>query len=121
MQVPEWIKPAVWSAIGGAVAITIIGFSADWVTTTGTAHAMAEEEANLAVVSALTPICVAQFRSETPEVREQQLAAIEDQSSWEMGEIVSEQGWATLPGAEEPNDDVAEACAERLIEAAEAA
>lgn len=120
MQIPEWTKPAVWGAVGGAVAITIIGFSANWITTTGTAQAMAEDEANRAVVSALTPICVAQFRAETAELRELQLAAIQDQSSWKMGDIVAEQGWATLPGAEEPNNEVAEACAERLVEAAEA-
>lgn len=117
----EWIKPAVWGAVAGAVVITIIGFSAGWVTTTGSAKAMAEDEADKAVLSALAPICVAQFRAETEQVRDQQLAALEEESSWNRGDIISEQGWATLPGMEEPSDDLAEVCAERLLEAAEAA
>jgi hypothetical protein len=120
MPAPEWIKPAAWGAVGGAVAITIIGFSADWVMTTGAANTLADDEAELAVLSALTPICVAQFRAEAAPVREEQLAAMQDQSRWERGDVVSAEGWATLPGAEEPNEDLAEACSERLLEAAEA-
>ena len=120
-QMPEWIRPAAWGAVGGALAITIIGFSAEWVTTTGSAAAMAEDEAEQAVLLALTPVCVAQFRAETAQVRETQLAALEEESSWNQGDIVAEEGWATMPGAEEPNADLAEACAERLLEPAEAA
>ena len=121
MQMPEWTKPAVWSAVAGAVAITVIGFSADWVMTTGAATTLADEEAESAVLSALTPICVAQFRAENAQLREQQLAAIEKQSTWGRGDIVAAQGWATMPGTEEPNQDVAEVCSERLLEASEAA
>lgn len=117
----EWIKPAAWGAVAGAVAITIVAFSADWVMTTGSANAMATEEADQAVLSSLTPICVAQFRAETEQVRQEQLAALEDESSWSRGDIIADQGWATLPGMEEPNDDLAELCAERLLEAADAA
>jgi len=121
MQIPKWIKPAAWGAIGGAFAITIIGFSADWVTTTGAAAAMADDQAQLAALSALTPICVAQFGEETAQVREEQLAAMGEQSSWEQGEIVAAQGWATIPGTEKANKDLAEACSKQLLETAEAA
>ncbi|MFZ3584952.1 hypothetical protein ACOI1H_22810 [Loktanella sp. DJP18] len=121
MQTPEWTKPAVWSAVAGALAITIVGFSANWVMTTGAANTSAAEEAELAVLSALTPICVAQFRAENAQLREVQLAAMAEQSNWERGEIVAAQGWATMPGADEPNEDVAELCSEQLLEADEAA
>jgi len=57
---PERTKPAIWGAIGGAVAITIVGFSADWVMTTGSATAMANDNAEMEVLSALAPICVTQ-------------------------------------------------------------
>ena len=107
--------------VAGAVAVTVIGFSADWVMTTGSANAMAADESERAVLSALAPICVAQFRAETEQVREEQLAALEEESSWSRSDIVAEQGWATLPGMEEPNDDLAEVCSERLLEAADAA
>ncbi|MGX0876851.1 hypothetical protein ACSSV4_001533 [Roseovarius sp. MBR-154] len=115
MHAPEWIKPAVWSAIGGALAITIIGFSADWVMTTGSAHKMAEAESEVAVLSALTPICVAQFQAEPAQIQDTQIAAMEKLSSWEQGEIVAKQGWATLPGSDEPNENLAEKCSERLL------
>lgn len=121
MQAPEWTKPAIWSAIGGALAITIIGFSANWVMLTGSAHKLAEEQSESAVLSALTPICVAQFQAEPGQMRETQIAAMEKLSSWEQGEIVAKQGWATLPGSDEPNDDLAERCSERLLTLAETA
>lgn len=114
------IKPAAWGAVAGAVAITIVGFGAGWVVTSGAAEVMAVDRADEAVLSALTPVCVAQFRAEAEAVREAQLAALEEADSWNQSDVVVEQGWATLPGAEEPNEEVAEACAERLLEMAEA-
>jgi hypothetical protein len=33
MNVPEWIKPAIWGGVGGAIAAIVIGFSwGGWVT-----------------------------------------------------------------------------------------
>ena len=119
MNIPEWIKPAAWGGAGGAVVILIVGFSAGWLTTEGAATERAEAEAEKAVVSALTPICVAQFRTASVEKETTQLAALEEASSWEQEDYVAEHGWATMPGAEEPNDEVAEACAEALLKASE--
>jgi hypothetical protein len=119
MQIPEWIKPAAWGAVGGAVLITIIGFSADWVVTSGSAEEMAEAEVERAVVAALTPVCVAQFRSVAEAARTTHLAALGEESSWQQPDYVEEQGWATMPGTEEPNEEVAEACADKLLELAD--
>ena len=121
MPKTEWIKPAAWGAVGGAVAIAIIGFSAGWVTTSDSAMAMAEEQADEAVLTALTPVCVARFEALGAVEQEKQLAAMEELSTWERGDIVSEAGWATMPGAEEPADDLAEACSEEIIAAADQA
>jgi len=121
MQAPEWTKPAIMSAIAGALAITIIGFSANWIMTTGSAHELAEEESEAAVLSALTPICVAQFQAEPAQMRETQIAAMEKLSSWEQGDIVAKQGWATLPGSEETNEYLAEQCSEQILAMAETA
>ncbi|KJS44626.1 hypothetical protein [Roseovarius sp. BRH_c41] len=121
MQSPEWTKPAIWSAIGGALAITIIGLNFNWVMLTGSAHKLADEQSEAAVLSALTPICVAQFQAEPAEMRSTQIAAMEKLSSWEQGDIVAKQGWATLPGSEAPNVDLAEKCSERLLSLAETA
>ena len=115
MQMPEWIKPATWGALGGAIVITIIGFSADWVVTSGSAEEMAQTRSDKAVVAALTLVCVAQFRSVAEAARTTHLAALEEESSWQQPDYVVEQGWATMPGTEEPNEEVAGACAEKLL------
>src|SRR5215208_8127317 len=55
MQVPASVKPAIWGAIGGAIAAMIIGFGwGGWVTG-GTAGKMATTSAQDATVLALTP------------------------------------------------------------------
>lgn len=113
--VPEWFKPAVWGGIVGAAAITIVGFSAGWVVTGGSARAMAEQQGDKAVIAALTPICVAQFKGQAPELRTTKLAALRGESSWQRGDFVEKEGWATMPGAKQPDDEVADACAEELL------
>jgi hypothetical protein len=115
MNIPEWVKPAIWGGIVGAIAITIVAFSAGWIMTSGSATKMAKDEGAKAALAALTPICVAQFKSQTQEMQTTQLAALEKESSYKRGDFVEQQGWATLPGNDKPNDDVADACAVELM------
>lgn len=117
-KVPEWFKPAVWGAVAGAVVIAIISFSAGWVVTSSSAHEMAEQQGEKAVIAALTPICVAQFKSQTQDIKTTKLAALKGESSWARGDFVEKQGWATMPGAKEPEDEVAGACATELMKLA---
>src|SRR5260221_7838249 len=56
------LKPALWGAAFGAVAISIIGFSQFGWTLGSTAERMANERAQTAVVGALGPICVERFQ-----------------------------------------------------------
>jgi hypothetical protein len=116
MRIPEWIKPAVWGAVAGAVVIAIIGFSADWVVTSGTAATMADRKADDAVLAALTPVCVARFDMEGAEARETHLAALQGEKSWKLGDYVQKNGWATLPGSDKASDKLAKACASKLLE-----
>lgn len=117
-QLPTWAKPAAWGVVAGAVALAIIAFSAGWVVTSGTAQEMAERQKNEAVLAALTPVCVAQFKSLAVEMRDTKLAALEEENSWQRGDYIEEQGWATMPGSEEPNNEVADACASELMKLA---
>jgi hypothetical protein len=117
-RIPEWFRPAVTGGIAGAVVIAIVGFSAGWVVTSGSADAMAEQQGEKAVIAALTPICVAQFKGQTPEIRTTKLVALEGESSWARGDYVEKQGWATMPGSKEPEDEVADACATELMKLA---
>jgi len=117
-KVPEWVKPAVWGGIVGAVVIVIVGFSAGWVLTSGAADEQAERRAQQAFITALTPICIAQFKKVPKEAQVTHLAALEKKNSWLKGDYIEKQGWATMPGSKEPNDKVADACAEGLLMAA---
>ena len=108
----EKIKPALWGIVGGAIAAIIIGFAwGGWVTG-GTAENMAEEMAEVAVADRLAPICVEQFNQDSK--KDQNLKELKKTDSWMRSDYVKKQGWATITGKKEPNDKVAEKCAELL-------
>ncbi len=114
MQVPASVKPAIWGAIGGAVAAMIIGFSwGGWVTA-GTAGQMATTSAQNASVLALTPLCVAKG-----EQQSEQLGALKKESSWSRGDFVTKAGWVANVN-EKYRSAVASACASALVEAMDA-
>jgi hypothetical protein len=102
-----------WSLVAAIVLTMIIGFAwGGWVTG-GSAEKIAEKMAGDAVVLRLAPICVFQF-SHDPQ-KDQKLNELKETSSWSRGEYVQKQGWATMPGEEEPDRKVADACAKLLI------
>lgn len=107
------VEAALWGAAGGAAALALIGFMwGGWVTG-GTATRMAKEQAEKAVIAVLAPICADKFRhAKNADENLGKLKAIS--YSWEKGTYVSKGGWATLPGNDEPNQGVAQACAEML-------
>ncbi len=114
MQVPASVKPAVWGAIGGAIAAMIIGFVwGGWVTG-GTAGKMAATSAEDASVLALTPLCVAKA-----EQQPEQLVLLKKESSWNRSDFVTKAGWVASVN-EKFRSDVARACATTLVEAMDA-
>jgi hypothetical protein len=110
----EKIKLGLWSAIGGAIVLAIIGFTwGGWVTG-GTAQTMAEEMAEDAVVDRLAPICVEQFNQDSEKV--QKLKELKETDSWQRDDYVGKQGWATMPGEDKPDSKVAKKCADMLMQ-----
>ena len=112
MHVPQWLKPGIWGAIIGAVAIMILGFTWFGWTLGSTAETLAQERVNAALVALFTPICVEKFMTQ-PEATVK-LAEFQKTASWQQQEVVEKGGWATLPGGKEPNTKVAGACAAQL-------
>lgn len=110
MNIPVQIKPALWGAVGGAIALTIVGFSwGGWVSG-GRAEADATQRANAAVVVALAPVCVEKFQHAADASAN--LAALKKADSWAQGDFVEKGGWATVPGSTpEQVSAVAKACA----------
>ena len=97
MRVPPWVKPGVWGAVIGAVAMMSIGFSWwGWVLGS-TAERMASARANAALVKAFAPICVDRFmvQADAPT----QLADFQKTSPWWQRGLVEKGGWATLISA----------------------
>ena len=59
MPISQNVKPALWGAVGGAIAAIIVGFVwGGWVTG-GTAERMVATQSNIKLVEALVPVCVA--------------------------------------------------------------
>ena len=112
MQTPEWLKPGLYGTVCGAAALAVIGFSwGGWVTG-GTARAMAAAQSRTDVVAALSLICVDQSKRD-PQLAER-VAAIKAASSWNRGDLVIKNGWATMPGTTEANSQVATDCADKV-------
>ena len=100
----------------GAVASMAIGFSWGGWMTSGTANRLAADQAGTAVVTALTPICVANFLENNDA--EANLAVLRKiPTNWEQGQYLEKGGWATRPGATSSDYELARACAAKLIEA----
>ena len=113
MRVPQWIKPGVWGAAIGAVALMIIGFSWWGWTLSSTAEHMAQERANVAVVALLTPICVESFMKQPDAMAK--LTEFRQIASWRQTEFVEKGGWATASGSTTTDSAVARACADQLV------
>jgi len=113
MKMPTWISPALYGAVAGAVALAIIGFSWGGWMTSSTAQKMVNTASSEAVVSAMTPYCVAQSKS-APNSMEI-LTSLKGATSYDRRGIIEKAGWATLLGSDEPNRALAEACVSALV------
>lgn len=103
----------LWSWVAVVIVTAIIGFTwGGWVTG-ATARTMTEAASEHAVVTRLAPICVMQFR-EDPK-REEKLQGLRNAESWDRGEYVMKQGWATMPGERTPDAQVADQCVQLLM------
>ena len=112
MEIPMQLKPALWGACGGAVALAIVGFNwGGWVLG-ATAEQNAKRAASEAVVAALAPICADKFRQNADAGAN--LAEMQKINVWQQGAYLEKGGFATLPGSNLPDSAVARACADLL-------
>ena len=112
MKMPIWLKPGLWGAVAGAIAISIVGFSQLGWTTTSTAEKLAQERADTAVVAALVPFCVVKAQQDPDKAV---LAKFQtEQSSYSRSDMVMKAGWATLGNEKSPDNALAHACSDKL-------
>ena len=112
MNIPASVKPAIWGAIGGAIAAMVVGFVwGGWVTG-GTAGKMEAVSAETAIILAYTPLCVAKA-----EQQPEKFVVLKEKSSYgsSRGNFVIEAGWVDNV-SEKYRSAVAKACATTVVE-----
>jgi hypothetical protein len=104
-------KTIVFGIAVVAIVLTIIvGFNwGGWVTG-GSAQKMSTD----AVAQRLSLICVGQYNQD-PQ-KEQKLNELQDISKYRRADYVKEQGWATMPGEDKPDNKVADGCAKLIVQ-----
>jgi hypothetical protein len=117
MNISPSVKPALWGAAGGAVALAIVGFTwGGWVTSS-TATTMADKHASIEMAKVLAPICFLQFNQQPgADAKLVELRGIK--SSYEQASFIEKSGAATMPGSDKMIKGVSQACAELLAKAA---
>jgi len=112
MRLPASTKPALLGAACGAFAIFFIGFwQLGWKTSHGAA-VLAQEQADIAAVTALVPFCVAKAEQPSEQVRLAKVKA--EESAFSRSELVMQAGWATVGTSKAPDNALAIACANSL-------
>ncbi|WP_372892973.1 hypothetical protein [Rhodosalinus sp.] len=108
MTTPDWLKPGIYGAVMGAVFVGVVGFTwGGWVTggtATDRAMAMSHDE----VVASMVPVCLDMARSDP--ARADKLATIRAAASYRQRSALMDAGWATVPGRDAPDRDIAQAC-----------
>ena len=107
------LAPFLWGAAGGAIAATALGFFTGFWMTTSKAEAVAVDRASNAVVVALAPICLDNYRN-SPDASAQ-LSALKKLDEWKYASFIEQRGWAKMPGSESVNSSVASACAKLIL------
>lgn len=112
MTAPDWLKPGLVGTVIGAVAITIVGFSwGGWVTG-GTAQDQANTLSQETLTAAMVPVCLDLARADP--MRRGKIETIREATRYRQRDALMEAGWATVPGTEEPDRDIAQACLAEL-------
>lgn len=108
MTFPEWTKPGIYGALGGAIAVSVLGFTWGGWTTSGSAQTMAQDQASKEVTLAMVPVCL--NMSAADPARSEKLAVLQGLSGFGRRNAMMETGWAIRPGSDAPDRDLAEAC-----------
>jgi hypothetical protein len=117
MQVPsilqgESLTRLLQGAAVGAVATMIVGFNWGGWSLGSTADKMAKERSDLAVVSALAPVCADKFRA-LPDAAAKTVA-LSKVDSWKRADEFPKE-FVTLPGETYPSSALVAACSALLL------
>jgi len=107
-------KSAVFWIVLAALVVTLyLGFSRGGWVTAGGAEQLAQDASQAAIVDRMAPICLLQFNQDPGKTEKlEEMLALSSTSRWAT--YVKQQGWATMPGEETPDNDIALGCVELL-------
>lgn len=112
----EGLKTHGIALIAGVVATVVIGFTwGGWVRGS-TAQQQTADAVNAEIVALYTPTCVQRFEAQN-NMLSQWVALKKASDNYDQQGFVEKGGFATPTGAKEPNDGVANACADQLTTA----
>jgi hypothetical protein len=113
MKISQRTKDVAMGAVGGAVALAMVGYSWDFFLTPGEADAMAVQRANQAVGKALAPFCAEKFRRDPDATAK--LVELKKLDEWQRANFIEQGGWAHTSAQSTPHSAVSAACAEMLV------
>jgi hypothetical protein len=116
MDVPVQVKPAVWGAVGGAIATLVLGFYLGGWQTSSAANRMANEQSEKKVIAAVAPFCVERFLKAADATQSAELLKLT--TDYERGSFLEKAGYTSLPNSTKPNWAVGRACGDLLVAAA---
>ncbi len=116
MKSYPWLKPGIWGAIVGAIAIMVLGFwQFGWVLGSK-ADQMARDRASTAVAEELAPVCAAKFLAQADApARVADLKKL--RSDYEQRNFIEKGGWAVAIVSGAPDYQLASECAKRILAA----
>ena len=125
MQAPSFLAPflagdsprrLLQGMAVGAIATMVIGFNWGGWKLGSTTKEMVQKGARAAIVEVLTPICVDNFQRSAQAITN--LVELKKVNAWQQDTFIEKGGWATFPGMNSPEREVAQACANLLAAAA---
>jgi len=125
MPIPSYLKGeglkthAIAIGIGAVAALALtfnwFGFGMGAMLAS-TAQKMADKKVNAEIVALYTPQCIRHFEAQT-DMPSHWAALKKAVGDYDQQDFIEKAGFATPPGAKEANDDVANACADKLSKA----
>ena len=107
------VKPFLLGALAGAVLLAWVGFELVGWKSPNDAARQAKTQTSAAVATELAKICLVQFNA-APN-RPERMAELKKTERWSRSGVIAKAGFATMPGQKEPENGVAEACANLLV------
>jgi len=114
MKSYAWLKPGLWGAVAGAVAIMILGFSQFGWMLESKAEKLADDRASTAVAEALAPVCSARFFAQ-PDAPAKLADLKKLASDYQQRDFVANGGWANATEAGAPNYQLVSMCTKRIL------